>query len=93
MASAFLLDECSQLRRSHNQEGLLSNDALRASFDNRRKNHCERPQVCDEVAIIGGIRYSLCGVSHPTITHKIKVTIFLLERIADEHCILNGKFE
>jgi len=42
IASAFLLDERSQLRRSHKQERVLSSDALRASLDNTEKKACER---------------------------------------------------
>ncbi len=57
------MDEGSQLRRSRNQEGLLPNDALRASFGNRRKNAAKAAGVsalrCDEGAIILGIKHFL----------------------------------
>jgi|SRR5579883_100451 len=42
MASAFTMDEGSQLRRSHNPEGLLSSGARSAPDDNRRKKRRER---------------------------------------------------
>src|SRR5579883_3614165 len=63
MASAFTMDEGSQLRRSHNPEGLLSSGALRAPDDNRRKNAANAAgasaQRYDEGAIIQRIKHYL----------------------------------
>jgi len=62
LASAFSIDERSRLRRSHNQEGVLSNCAESAQFDNTRKNAEKAAGVSkqkhDESAIVQEIRHT-----------------------------------
>jgi len=59
MASAFLLDERSRLRRSQKDERVLSRDAIRASRDNTRKTTANAAGVSrrgsDKVPIVLGI--------------------------------------
>jgi len=45
IASAFAMDARSQLRRSHNQEGVLPHGALRAPCGNTRKTHANAAGV------------------------------------------------
>jgi len=63
MASVFSMDEGSQLRRSHIQEGVLSTGARSAPVDNTRKTVAHAAGVseqrCDEGAIIQVIKHYL----------------------------------